>query len=1095
MAAATPYLSSAAGARRPSHRKGSASLAASSNQDGSLQSLIRQTSREHVPRATQATQGDGSLPFLADLDNPSSAGAAYLASLTTQTLASLQSQPELFTSSSSKLNDQLAALCQRQISSFVSVHESTSSLPPALDKIRSSLEVLDSSALPQLIQAASAFEKESQHPLSLRHRAKDIIESQSSALPDLLDIPDLIAACTRGGYHAEAIQLGAYVCEVARAGSRLGGGSVLQSLKRKAWAGLCRISEQLLRSFDQKTLRQASVRRAVSNLRSLRDLDQTSFAEVEERESSERKLGLSEDQICLAFLRGRTNAVRNLLGSPIESQRSQNGEGSSNAVAQNLAAAQLSAYIDVWRQCVAETCQMATQVFPDAKAMPRLLSAFLRRHVKLLHAQVGKGIKRLVGNAAQTASSSQASAYEASNAVEELATSLLALHSQLSFAASVASKWGADCSALFSETHSHHADTMYFEEAAIEILRSPLRRAVELFQRRIPSVPGQLPSSWLFAKHAAFQETLATNFSKESVQAMSTIPILAHLCNDLLIGLNAFSTFAPSSLHHKALFALDRHLSEATSIFTHYCQRLPEHDLGSASSWPLPVLLADDEGQVSRHSNSPQRRAQAERLLAARALQGLMGVLMSYVRNGLNADILENNSRSPAFSSEAAEVATRWTQEIESAWEQGEASRRLEVQQDRKIEQARREREDAQRKAEEEEKARKEAEAKRKAEEEEKAREEAEMKAKEEAEARSRAEAEARSRQEAELRAREEAEAKARAEQEARVKEEGEAQVRREREEKIHEDTRARAQAEAEAAANGEREEQAKAQKLNGGEETNPQKEGLGQLQRNDYLGVAQIPLQKAGDRVTSDHSAAQGEGSIAPTLTTQDDHSSEAKEASPTATADISVPQQVTQENAAGRAVVSDKTAVAEAAQTGGGTSAAAVAGPPKKMTLAEKLKARAEERQRQAAVAAQSTKAQEDVPSAPVESRSDRQPSEAVTVGPSGNGGEEVRPPIQVADNADSELPAPANGGLSAEAAESETTAMSNLPPSLPNEKSESANSSADESDKEQTNVAGDKEDDTQEPRVEGNAESSSTSTSKKRNKKKKRKGGGTS
>lgn len=675
--------------RRQLHRKSASGLVPTSNQDGSLHTLICETARK---------QDSGSIveALLTELDHPASAAAAYLSSLTTQSLASLRSQPELLASSSSQINDQLASLCLRQVSSLVEIHSSTAKLPFAVDSIQSSVDGLVKAILPELSRTAANFVSRSQQSLTKGTRSRKLIEAHAATLPDLLDVPDLIEACIRAGYHDQAVELGAHITKLARSDSPLGGGLMLNSVKIQAWSSLRGMRDQIFRLLEAKTLRISEAKRLVSSLRRLEEID--GIDDVDESWSRCYQLGLSEDQLCLAFLRARAHVLEELLASPLEAQRlltvdlAETGDG-----AQHLAAAQLAAFIDVWRQVVSETCRMASSLFLGSAILSKTLSAFILRHAKILVVKLSDGVSDLVEQARPTAAPNTSNR-EVTRSVEELASTLLSLHSQLSLASQSMSIWGASLIHLSLSLEPVSFDfcqtaigNLPFAPASLEVLRIPCIRALKIFTNELPSPTGHLPSAWLCkdqSQRHVFDLKLSTptnEISPQIVQLLAHFPLLARLCNDTLIGINAMRTFAPVSMSYYALDLLDHHLMEACNQLSHYCARLPNSDLVSssiASALELPSLGEEGNDMVdAKFSTSTERRMQAERLLGSQALRLLLYVLTPYLRQSLWTSVMSASATLPPLSeAEWLTTTCRWIEETAQAWQQGEILRRNRVE-------------------------------------------------------------------------------------------------------------------------------------------------------------------------------------------------------------------------------------------------------------------------------------------------------------------------------------------------------------------------------------------------------------------------------
>ncbi|PWN30178.1 hypothetical protein BDZ90DRAFT_6433 [Jaminaea rosea] len=939
-----------------SHRRGAASIAAPSNQGGTLQSLIRQAAASHLDDDSTVQDSKALIAqTLADLDNPASSASAFLASLTTQTLKSLESQPQFLASTSKTLDDQLSALCQRHVGPLSHVHQSNSALPAAVESVQGDIRGLVDTNLPQLAIVARNFPSLTREPLAARERANELLEAHASNLPDLLDIPDLITTCIRNGNHREAIELAAYIAKLARPDSPLGGGPILQSLRARSWVSLQELRDQLLEGLQSRNLALSAARRCMTSLRGLKELDEApgvGHASSSKPTPQHQQLALTEPQLCLAFLRARATLLRSLLSAPHSFSKS-------ISTSHNPATAHLSAYIDVWRQGVSDTCAMAQSLFPDLNEMPQLLSPFLRRHTRMLEGEVGRAVYKLVGQVREGASSGT-STREVTRLTDDLVSSLMALHSQLSYAAAALARLGGDVAPLLALTAGKA-----LQEAALEIVRVPAQRASRNFVECIPSAPGQAPSSWLTQIRDVGKLSASDALSMETVPYFAS---LARLFNDVLIGLNCLRSFAPVEIRRDAMQALDHALLETITQLGHYCARLPEQlwEEKDSNRLVLPTLTRseqdaendeEDRQEVDFVASSAHRHTQAERLLAASALELLLDFVAPALRSALWRDVFGcSESSLPLLGAqdkrqeEHITSARQWASEAHSAWDEGEEARRVELQEHRRRrieEKAEREKAAAQRRAQEaeaaaaaaaEEQRRKEAEEEAErtrkqaaAEEEERRRKAAAAEAEAE-EARRRAEAEA-----AAKRKRDDEEAKRKEEQErarmARAEAEAAAaaaaaEAKRKAEEEA---ARAKAAAEKEAQTKKDREEEESRAKAAAEAKVKEEQEINAKAQVEQE---ARAREQEARKRVEAD-AKAEGE--------------TDTKAQSAANSAPHTAPESSASTVHLTAATPSPSTAAQELP-----ANPTAATGPPKKLTLAEKLKAKREERERQAVAAA---------------------------------------------------------------------------------------------------------------------------------------------
>ncbi|PWN23195.1 hypothetical protein BCV69DRAFT_111695 [Microstroma glucosiphilum] len=923
------------------HRRGAASLAlAVSNHGGSLPSLLGEMAKQG------ANQDENLLQLAQNLGNPSSSVSAYLASLTTQPLASLQSQPELLASSSVKLQDQLAALCTRQVGPLVQVHEATRSLPSSLDQQRIILASLAQKSLPRLAEAATSFATRADDTLVARDRAHRLLEAHTSLLSDLLDLPNLIRTCARGGHFAETLQLGLHIARLAQPTSELGGGPALRAIREEAWNALRDFRDSLLEGLKTRSLTIASASRTIAAIRKLRELDH-----VPEPTIGALALGLSEEELSLSLLRSRASVLREILSAPFAHQQKLRPS-------QHVAAAHLEGYVSAWRQGIDETCAIVSGVFQDGNASQgNMMASFIQIHITVLQNELAEGVGKLTAPLVSLDPTSSRlpsipSAAATAAAAEAVASDIQALHTQLAFTAQTLAKWGADIAPLVSGSDRAYS----LERSAMQVLSVPLARSRATMQRRMPSNPLTLPSSWLVSQSRAAELISHQNRQPDprDVGALASFPPLAFLLNDILIGLNATRLFAPLSQREHALSLLDQAFADVTARMASYASNLPEQASSSSlsnlpyTSLPdLEIAGSANGTDVPDVASSVHRRTQAERLLAAIAIDHLANVLIPYARQSLWTEVFGATDPLPPRSPRSDD-ATEWSKATKAAWRADEKSRLLEIQQlqrDRQAAEAEKSRKAEQERLRvEEETAQRQKDAQRKAEEERAKREkEAEEVRVREEEERVRAEEARLSREREERRIREEEEKKAREEEERRVQEEAEKRLREAEEKRIRE-----AEGKKKAQEEGRRA-QEEAQKLQEAEERKQR-----EMERDRLAAEEEATIKREAEGLAL-RKAAEEKAQQERDIKTQEKEATAPSIDKEGAAKEVAVAQQDETHS------ISTETPIASGTQTPvseAGSLVVSAAPPARKLTLAEKLKAKAEARQRQAAasVAAQS-------------------------------------------------------------------------------------------------------------------------------------------
>lgn len=946
------------------HRKGAASLAAG-NQAGSLQSILRDAARSQADGNTQLTS------IADELDAPTSSSSTYLATLTTQPLESLQSQPELLASSSSRLEDQLAALCSRQIGPLVRVHEVTSSLPLTLQSIQGHLSTLLETALPRLEKVASSVQTRSEPVLSRRSQAKQLLQAHTTSLAELLDLPDLISSCIRGGHCSEALQLGSHIAQLARPSSELGGGAALRALRNQAWFSLAAMRASLLHGLENKSLRLDSAERAISTLRKLRDLDLLREPSASSSSSASSGLGLTEEQLCLAFLRARSNLLRSLLASPIARQKQYRST-------QQVVAAHLEGFLEIWSEGLEFTIKVVRALFQQEPPIQRLLSAFVNLNTSWLQEELAIQLPKLVAqlDSLSDGRPESISAKSMATTAYEVTSTLRSLHQQLSDIVQITSHLGFNLRPLLTGPQRFDLETI-----VLPVFQLSTDRAVALFKERITASSSYAASSWLVEASqyddAVSDASSSTNgVRSDDPQELSSYPPLASLLNDLIIGLNALQSYAPASQRSKCLHILDDALMQSSQLLLSYAEALHRDRSLKNSGLVLPTVEDMDDGSQA------ERQAGAERLLAASALDRASGVLIPYCRSSLWNLVFKSSSPLPRLDSNLIDSMSSWSQQARLDW-RNDQERRLAMAEQRRTERLAAEAERARLEEEERIKAQKQAERLR-IEEEERQRVEAERQRKEaEEEARRRAEQEALEREAAEKarleaieRAKREAEEQRIAAAEARKRRlEEQERFRKEQEERQRvEDERLRLERE-EVARKRREADAARDEEVRASQITSPEGSVSAQEEPTQPTDTAVEAEPVATSGVGISNKAPTQEGSPISTEKASTEKTGEPIPAAdalaaPTTTQSEAVPQapseptiapptstetsSTTPSNGPAAIVAAQDTVVESGGITPPGTRTPTPAVLAyRKMTLAEKLRARQEERERQAALA----------------------------------------------------------------------------------------------------------------------------------------------
>ncbi|KAJ7724272.1 Dor1-like family-domain-containing protein, partial [Mycena metata] len=270
---------------------------------------------------------------------------AYLDHLTTLSLPTLLSEPAVLQTQSHHLTSSLTSLTHTSYPTFLSLHQTTSSLSTSLAALESSLGNLLTASLPTLEESASGWRDRTEQVLMDRRKARVVLE-QHDKIRDLLEIPMLIDTCVRNGYFAEALSLASHARSLS-----LGTSSpplILTSVLSEVQNSITQMLLSLLATLHEPNRKLPALWKAVNFLRKM-DV----FGSSPE----------GEEQIALAFLGGREGCLKaSLEGNSRDILRLVGGSGLGEREKEDMAKF-LKKYIDVWREGVYDIITQFSTIF------------------------------------------------------------------------------------------------------------------------------------------------------------------------------------------------------------------------------------------------------------------------------------------------------------------------------------------------------------------------------------------------------------------------------------------------------------------------------------------------------------------------------------------------------------------------------------------------------------------------------------------------------------------------------------------------------------------------------------------------------------
>nr|GAT57403.1 predicted protein [Mycena chlorophos] len=309
----------------------------------------------------------------------------YQDHLTSLDLPTLLAEPAALQTQAHHLTSSLTSLTHTSYHTFLSLHQSTSSLSSSLELFSASLDSLLVDSLPALEDSAARWRDRTDSVLTDRRKARVVLE-QHDKIRDLLEIPMLIDTCVRNGYFAEALSLAAHARSFASSGPNKSKTPplILSSVLSEVQNSITHMLFSLLATLHDPSRKLPALWKAVNFLRKM-DV----FGAVP---ASDDGVGgvQPEEQIALAFLGGREACLRALLEGPARDiHRLVGNSASLGDKEREELAFDLRKYIDVWREHFNDIVTQFTTIFlersPSAATAPTTPTTPHSRPLASLH--------------------------------------------------------------------------------------------------------------------------------------------------------------------------------------------------------------------------------------------------------------------------------------------------------------------------------------------------------------------------------------------------------------------------------------------------------------------------------------------------------------------------------------------------------------------------------------------------------------------------------------------------------------------------------------------------------------------------------------
>ncbi|KAI0801452.1 Dor1-domain-containing protein [Fomes fomentarius] len=482
--------------------------------------------------------------------------APYIAHLTTLSLPELEAEPTELASSSAQLTNALTTLCYTSYPTFLSLHNTTSTLSSSLDALSSSLTSL-LATLPNLESSARTFAQDSRTLLSSRRKAALVLEHHDK-LHDVLSLPILLETSVRNHNYADALLLAQHASTLS---TRFPTNPLVQSVKADCDARVHSMLAQLLRVLHEQA-KLPALFRAVGFLRKMNVL--------------------SEPELALAFLSGRSTHLDGTLRA-VEVEKGTGGAGSTQREREREREDQaryLKRYVDAWREGVHDVVTQYTTIFldrpqgsePASSELHVLLTTFTTLHVRRL-LDLLRDTLPLVAD-------------------PSLLNSLL---TQLTYCATSFARVGMDFRSALAPLFVaavRKGVTREFEEATDAWCRAIDSEDTSKSRSRTGSVARKKPSQFLLTPAAAASPPIPTDTQLAAIASapanspptmLLSYPPLALYTNAILTALNGLRLLAPAALLSDLLLALERSLAHGAIVLL-VCARSVSDERANGSS-------------------------------------------------------------------------------------------------------------------------------------------------------------------------------------------------------------------------------------------------------------------------------------------------------------------------------------------------------------------------------------------------------------------------------------------------------------------------------------------------------------------------------
>ncbi|KAI0370088.1 Dor1-domain-containing protein [Pilatotrama ljubarskyi] len=482
----------------------------------------------------------------------SSEASSYIARLTTLSLDELEAEPTELASSSAQLTNALTTLCYNSYPTFLSLHATTSTLSSSFDALSSSLSSLLSS-LPNLESRARTFAQDSRTLLASRRKAALVLEHHDK-LHDVLSLPLLLETSVRNHNYADALLLAQHASTLA---ARFPSNPLIQSVKADCDARVHSMLAQLLRVLHEQA-KLPALFRAVGFLRKMNVL--------------------SEEELALAFLAGRSAYLDGTLRAVEVEKKGLGGEGSVERE-REIHSRYLKRYVDAWREGVHDVVTQYTTIFLDrahnAEPAPPELHVLLTTFTTLRVRQILDLLRDTLPLVADPS----------------LLSSLL---TQLTYCATSFARVGMDFRAALGPLFTSAVQrgvTREFEDATDSWLKTLESENPSKGRSRAGS--SRKKPSQLFLSSSSAAPPIPTPAQLSAIASaapnvpppiLASYPPLALYTNALLSAMNGLRLLAPASLLHDLLLSLEAGLTRGANALLTYARGTAEYRSNGATT-------------------------------------------------------------------------------------------------------------------------------------------------------------------------------------------------------------------------------------------------------------------------------------------------------------------------------------------------------------------------------------------------------------------------------------------------------------------------------------------------------------------------------